>query len=251
MYKFRKLKFTYRPSCATTTDGYVIIGMDFDFYDTKPSKQELLAWQYSSKISVWGDTKIDVSSGLGKVVAKYCDKSAAPGDLRLSHLGRFWVLTDGVATVRNLGEVYVDYEVELITPSYKIPPSLFASARTTGTNTNAYNATTEPTGNLALSYGNGVNSFIVDTPGQYLITYSVDGGTLSGSPPSIGFTTPADAPGSDFSFSDSIFRLIQTNGGGCSYYFQLFAGKVLITLFQAAMSGTGVHTVKISTSAQL
>lgn len=135
MYRFKKLKFHYRPSTSTNTSGFVVLAFDFDAYDqeegsftgslSSPGKAELLAWRYSQKSAPWQAMTLDVSNDSRISTYRYCDFGSR-GDRRLDVLGNFVTLSDGGSAVQCVGEVFVEYTVEFRSPSYKIPPALYS-----------------------------------------------------------------------------------------------------------------------------
>jgi len=140
MYKFKKLKFSYTPSCATTVGGYVAIGFDFDFTDyspgNTPSKATMLTWKYSTKSAPWEHCNVDVSVDANKAVAKYCDTSRTDSvttfDPRFDNLGLliFFACNTG-ASSNFIGELFVEYEVEFMQPAYKLPQALWLTVKST------------------------------------------------------------------------------------------------------------------------
>lgn len=187
MYRFKKLKFHYTPSCPTSTEGYVILAFDFDAQDSVPTaKSELLSWKYAMKTAPWSSLCLDVSKDARLSTARYCQPSArniSGVDSRLDTLGNL-IFNSGFNSISaSLGEVMIEYTVELMIPSYRAPVALYA--KVTGAPTGA--AFTFPTfvvdqlTNVLISrISNNVLRLV--TPGSYQLTYDV-GGT--------GFTAPA------------------------------------------------------------
>lgn len=238
MYKFRRLKFDYKVSCSTATSGSVILGFDFDTYDSVPSKVELLAWRYSSKTSAWAPTSLDVSPDARLATDRYCT-SVSRGDDRLDQLGKMYVYTDSLSAIPALiGEVYVTYTVELKIPSYSVPPALYSNFQNPGliTATNLF-----PTGSVI--DGNIDTPILTEdtvqirTPGAYLIdfvTTAVSGvsGNLA-----LTFTEPTDYPGTDY--TASILSTIHTSVAATLVGLLLIkAGWVNIRF--TGMSGSGI-----------
>lgn len=176
MYRFRKLKFHYKPSCSTITSGYVILGMDFDFYDPSPTKPTMLAWKYSSKSAVWQSSSLDVSMDSRMSTPRYCNVSSSQGDSRLDMLGNLWVLAFHGTTL-DVGEVYVEYTVEFLQPSYRIPPALYCEIKTPVSQDPAslcYNAFVEG-GNMLIKKIPGTNGFTFRDVGKFIISFAQSG----------------------------------------------------------------------------
>lgn len=138
MYKFRKLKFGFKASCPTTTPGFVVMGFDFDYSDyttDTPSKSTMLTWKYSTKSAPWDSMMLDVSLDANRSTYKYCDVSRAGGttyDPRLDNLGALFVMAQATgASSVYIGELFVEYEIELIQPSYKLPSALWLTVKPT------------------------------------------------------------------------------------------------------------------------
>lgn len=125
MYKFDKLKFHFKPSCGTNTNGYVILAFDFDVLDQgaadsiglEPTKSTLLGWKYSSKTSPWSSGTLDVSPDSRLATWRYCN-NVSPGDARLDMLGNFVLSIYGDA-INFIGEIFVEYSVTFRQPSIK------------------------------------------------------------------------------------------------------------------------------------
>jgi len=168
MFKFSKLRLLYKPSCGTSYVGFVIIGMDFDAYDTAPTKVTMLAWRYSSKCAVWQECSVDCSTDARLSTWRYCDTNSDRGDLRLDTLGVFWSLAYGTGSDAFVGELFVDYTVHFRMPSYKIPPALYftASAPDSGSHTVAGGSTS---GNLAVVVSS--DSVLVNEAGRFVVSY--------------------------------------------------------------------------------
>jgi len=121
-YKFRKLHFQYKPICPTTTPGKVMLAVDYDAADLAPnSKVVINSYESSASSSVWDEcTQISTLSNLLKFgVQRYVRTGAVPAntDIKTYDVGKLYVATSNTpATATTLGELYVSYEVELLTP---------------------------------------------------------------------------------------------------------------------------------------
>lgn len=196
MYRFRKLKFTYKPSCSTISSGYVVLGMDFDFYDPAPTKPTMLAWKYSTKGAVWQDTSLDVSADSRMSTARYCNVSSTQGDSRLDMLGNLWVLAFHASTL-DVGEIFVEYVVEFMQPSYRIPPALYCEIKSPpGQNPSqlCYNAFVEG-GNMLIKKIAGTNGFTFRDVGKFIVSFAQSGTGQSSVP---NFNIPNGTNGIDW-----------------------------------------------------
>lgn len=230
-YRFKRMRLVYKPSCATTQAGYVIFGVDFDFYDSAPTKITMMNWKFATKTSYYQPAFVDITPGLAQSSFKYCNSGTGiPGDLRMSHLGQVWILTDQAGSTFNAGELFIDYTVEFKQPSLQVPPALFASF----TADPSWRVLT-PT-NVDIKYVTG-NTFLLNTPGKYLVE-AISNWTTSISTSSISFTTPSTRPDTEYT---SVLSRIVTNATDsiASYILDLQAGAVNIIL---NLAGTGTLT---------
>jgi len=121
-YKFHNLHFEYKPICSTTTPGKVILAMDYDAADTPPtSKVVINSYESTTSCSPWDEiTHVSKQSNLLKFgVQRYVRSAGVPAntDVKTYDVGRFYVATSNTpSSPTTLGELYVTYEVELITP---------------------------------------------------------------------------------------------------------------------------------------
>lgn len=119
-YQFRGLTFRYETTSSTGTNGTVILTVDYNPNGTVPnSKVEALAMESAVRSPVWN--RINHTSlvhNLTKRKTYYIRNGDAPvQDVDLYDTGLFVVMTEGVPSeTGTIGELYVDYEVDLITP---------------------------------------------------------------------------------------------------------------------------------------
>jgi len=174
MYRFRRLKFHYKPSVGTSNDGYVLLGFDFDAYDvgvdgspTPASKPEMLAWKYSSKCAVWQSTTLDVTPDSRLATMRYCDFNYR-GDARLDILGNLEIRAASDVE-KFVGEIFVEYTVEFRQPSYKVPPSLYQTWENPSNSAfNDWFAVRPPTGNIFSVPSSNHTLYLYDV-GKFLV----------------------------------------------------------------------------------
>lgn len=237
MYRFKKLKFHYKPSTSTTTNGFVVLAFDFDVYDSEPSKSTMLAWKYAAKSAVWQQCALDVGSDARISTYRYCNTTYPSGsDKRLDDIGKLWILPQGSA-VAFVGELFVEYVVELRQPAYKIPPALYSTITCPGSTQTAPFSTTTLTsiGNLAYTILSG-NQIRLDSVGQFLVTLFQEAvsGTFTGNP-AIVFSTPAGSPSADYDAVQAD-QVVGTLKGLAEYYLNVTVPPVLLTT--SAMTGS-------------
>jgi hypothetical protein len=240
MYRFVKLTMHYRPSVSTATDGYIIIGADFDSYDAAPTRYAMMNWKTAVKCAVWEACDIDLTHESRLAIARYCNSSSPIGaDKRLDDLGNFWIATDspGLAAAKQAGELFISYTVQLKIPSLKYPNALyFQNDVDVGipVANNDYFGNTLTIFNESLRRANMIVRWIardiirIDTPGQYIITTNT-GGTSA----TVGnYTTsiPVDAPNSEYTWQQLMAFADASSGTMTSISVFLTAGSVLLQL---------------------
>lgn len=119
-YRFKKLRMTYRPSCSSLTPGAVFMAVDYDATDLPPSDiVTLMQNQHAVKSNVWDSVTYDLlRQGNDAIPKRYVLDNLPPRgtDPRLYNLGNFLVATFGQTAATYVGELYVDYTVELFIP---------------------------------------------------------------------------------------------------------------------------------------
>lgn len=255
MYKFSNLSFHYRPSIATSTNGFVVMGFDYDAYDPSPSKSSILNWKFSSKCAVWEAADLSVTSGLGNVPAKYCNATSPAGsDKRIDNLGNLFLMTQsvGLATDTVIGELFVSYSVKLIIPSLIIPNALYwKSFNPSATSTSDYlgsasffPGTVSTASNLNVERVSG-NVFRINTPGKYIIDSQI-GGVSSTAPVPV-FSATASYPGTNFISSILAATTNNTDAATVSNALNLINGSVEVTI-PAMLSSLASYALRISTN---
>jgi hypothetical protein len=133
MFRFKRVRLVYVPTCSTATAGRVMLGYDVDSTDPLPFDRYALSnYRNSVELSSWGMECMDID--LPKNMSwYYCDATApsnSPDSLNalLSQGQAFWATWAG-ADNNAIGEMYVLYEVELKDPQ----PSTVNVARAAGT----------------------------------------------------------------------------------------------------------------------
>jgi hypothetical protein len=124
-YKFKKLNFEYVPRVATSLSGTVILSVDFDANDPGPdTKAEQLTYDGTVCGPVWSGCKYSCTKAN---MQKFAEKFTRAGiltdsDLKTTDVGVLYAAVVGcynpVGTEYTgvLGELWVEYEVELSTP---------------------------------------------------------------------------------------------------------------------------------------
>ncbi len=175
-YLFRSLRFEFETQKSTSTSGTVILAVDYDASDPAPSnKTQVMSYNGAVRSAVWAECEFVASvKDLHKFgqqrYLRYGNLSANQ-DIKTYDVGNLWVCTQGCADTTAIGELYVSYEVELMTPQINGQALLNSlSAVVTGVSpTNSSFMGTTPTvlGGLPMTFSG--NTFTALTPCQLLI----------------------------------------------------------------------------------
>jgi len=119
-YCLSALSFVIETQCSTSTAGSIQMAMDYDAADGSPaSKQALMSYHNAVRSPAWGDCRfVADKQDLLKFGSQRFIRStalAANQDVKTYDVGNLWVATSGGAGVL-AGELYVEYDVELMTP---------------------------------------------------------------------------------------------------------------------------------------
>jgi len=128
-YKFKKLRFRYQGTTSTGASGSVYLAVEYDASDPSPtSKTQIANWQETKFCSPWEVmTHVSTQNNLNKRSSYYVRNGTLPAnsDIKLYDVGYLCVVQSNVMPAANtsasVGEVWVDYEVELRTPQLNAP----------------------------------------------------------------------------------------------------------------------------------
>jgi len=134
-YIFRKLKFEYVPRMPSTYMGTIIMSVDYDANDTGPdTKAEQLAYSGTRSGPIWAPLQIECPvEDLQKIKEKFTrpgytiNTNGGPADLKTYDVGNVFFSTagcynsSGTEFAAAIGELWVEYEVELKTPQLDEP----------------------------------------------------------------------------------------------------------------------------------
>jgi hypothetical protein len=138
-YVFRSLKFLFETDAATTTPGSLLLAVDYDAHEDLPTdKQEMMSRRDAQRSPVWNACVVDCKKeDLHKRKTYYVGNSAVPSssyqlvgsniksDDRLENVGEFIAASSNCTSTAQLGELYVEYEIELLTPDSSFEPAQF------------------------------------------------------------------------------------------------------------------------------
>jgi hypothetical protein len=154
-YKFNKLKFCYETEAPSSLGGTQVLAVDYDASDAAPlTKQQALAYRGSVRSPPWQNCcHTSIKEDLSKEKTYYVRPGAQPAntDIKTYDVGVLYAINQGVTTGGAVtGELYVEYDVTLMTPLYE-------PAATSGLMTAAAGTVASPllagvaTGSIALS----------------------------------------------------------------------------------------------------
>lgn len=219
-YRFQSLKFCFETTQATTKIGSVMMAIDYDPNDPAPiSKSQLMSYHNAVRGPAWGEfCVVAAAQDLHKLNQKFVRSPGSPViDPLLYDVGNLFVATSGMSNTDVVGELYVEYVVELMTPQLTPVPSLnSALINTSGTYTTTTpfgSVQTPAVGNtLPVTFTSG-NTFQLGIVGQYLMVLT----WTASSAINIGTSFVLGSTGSsliDFVTSPNVFN--GTNGTSAS-----------------------------------
>lgn len=184
-YTFEKLSFHFKTEKSASTNGTILMAVDYDVTDLAPiNKQQIMTYSGAVRTQPWANTTLSCPvSDLQKIKTRYVNTGIVlPNtDPKLYDVGKLFSCTQGCADTSPLGELYVEYVISLRTPQYD--PAVFASI---GSNystgsvgiTAARLLGTTPTLNVAgsgmsIQYDVNTGVFTFPIPGSYLCIYTV------------------------------------------------------------------------------
>lgn len=135
-YRVRKILFHYETSQSTFVPGMVMFAPEFNISDAMPStKSELLEYAFATRAPVWKNFSMEIPSNVLMNYKEYyvrVNELSVQNDKKLYDPMFLIYATDAVSTdISYAGELWVEYEIELLYPqriSYSI--LMFNSFRT-------------------------------------------------------------------------------------------------------------------------
>jgi len=117
VYKYAKLK--YQPQVSTATAGIVALVIDRDYMDPPQVGSWAQAMSYESVVS--GNVWTTMSTMLKRETAEkktYFTNFSNDVAMRESEQFKFYAITTGVPASTTCGQLYLEYEIELISPVF-------------------------------------------------------------------------------------------------------------------------------------
>lgn len=120
VYRFRKLKLIYESGAPTSYGGSIMVGVDPDVLDLTPAnKTEMMTMKWVKRCNTWDSMEYNIpfSEEIMPDRVRYVAPAIPFGaDAKTYDIGMLVVASDQTATGYYLGELYLEYEVELALP---------------------------------------------------------------------------------------------------------------------------------------
>jgi len=123
-YKFKSLKFIFESSQSTLTTGTVMMAPEFDIADPLPlSKASFLEYAYSARSAVWKNFEVVVPlHAIQNYREFYTRSDYVPITDKKLYDPLYWmVATDQIAEGTLVGELWIEYDIELYYPQTFVP----------------------------------------------------------------------------------------------------------------------------------
>lgn len=181
-YIFRRLSFIYEPFVSSATAGVIYMAIDYDAKDSDPvTKTELTGYANCVKSQLWAPCRFDANPLDLQKFAKerYTRGEALPANSAVQSydVGKFICATYGGAGGGLCGEIYVDFEVELITPQADVDSEFLESAQVVAggeiTKIAPFGSIPVYSGGLPITALN--DTITIKEPGQYLFSMNFGG----------------------------------------------------------------------------
>jgi len=179
-YLFHRLQFEFCTESPTNEIGTVLLTVDYDPLDPAPSnKTQALAYVDAVRSPPWSDCCFTASVKDLHKRSSYFTRSLVSDttDLTTKDTGNLFACTQGQGNNRTLGEIWVSYEIELMTPQLHEVATLYQAISTTAIAplgslqfVPICSFPTEETGTSAPgSWSNLLGEFTFQTKGRFLL----------------------------------------------------------------------------------
>jgi len=190
-YRFNKLRFEFKTLAPTATQGTVALSVDYDAADAAPtSLQEMFQNQGTVDSAAWAPTTClnCPVSNMDKLKQRYIRGNTALSanlDIKTYDVGNFFIATADMTGVAKVGRLWVEYDVELMTPQGRsVDPDYSAHVTASGTISlvNPLGTTQILGANSVMPLGIGPAGATLGFTfnGEYLLSFSYTGTGLVG-----------------------------------------------------------------------
>lgn len=188
-YRLYSFKLMYSSEVATSQAGSVLAAIDYDASDSLPaSKQQLMAYKSSVRCVPWEDCLLVAQPNeLHKLGPQRFIRSGAVAstDVKTYDCGNVMMAVHNASANLLLGEIYVEYDVELFTPQLSLDTR--AALGSVSYVANGTVAAATPFGTAAPTLVGGLNVGPISTgaslgfanPGEYLVVIESVGTTFT------------------------------------------------------------------------
>lgn len=123
-YQFNSLRFQYSNTVGTAHGGTVVIAMDYDSNDAFPTtKGQILTYDDRAHCASYEScTSVCSQHNLRKRASLYTGDVPAGKDPNLYNVGNLFLYTGNNIDTRQVGELYVEYDVTFSTPQAAVVP---------------------------------------------------------------------------------------------------------------------------------
>lgn len=178
-YRFNYLRYCFETESPTSATGAVIGVIDYDPTDPAPTdKIQALNYRDAVRSAPWSDFCLQATQeDLHKRQTYFVRSGATSEDLRLFDTGNFFLCVQGQASTALVGELYVEYDISLMTPQVgDLGWDHAVWGEFTGSVNSAPFATAE--GDLPVTVGStgtttSVTTFTFTGPWEGFVTFSV------------------------------------------------------------------------------
>lgn len=198
-YLFEQLDVCYDTMKSASTNGRIMIAVDFDASDSSPAnKQEFMANEGAVDSAVWREDllfKCPVHDLRKFGVERYVRSGTVSGtDIKTYDVGNLLIATQGCADATVVGDIYLEYTILLRTPQQSVSGDAVAqSAKIVGngsvTDTAVFGTAATITGGLPVTASSSTLTF--QAIGQFIFESVVTGTGLAITPTVSGGTATA------------------------------------------------------------
>jgi len=196
-HHFNRLCFNYETQSSTSKSGTVILSVDYDAADSTPlTKQEQLQMHDAVRSAAWNESCFECSNAdLSRQKSKFNRSGAlvANQDIKTYDDGFLVVGVSGMADATAVGELYVEYDVEFMTPvapevaeggggGPSLPDAALISSVSGITSTTAWSTPPSLIDGSLLSAADlvGGKDALFYAPGNYIVVMDIEGTGLTG-----------------------------------------------------------------------
>lgn len=189
-YRVKRLNYRFETEAPTSTKGSVVLVTDVDALDSAfQSKQQAMDYRGASRTAPWQRVVHNAQAAARSPYgARFVRSGTVPtgGDLKTYDAGLFQLITQGMADTAIIGELYVDYEFEFISPKVNnvIGQNLLGADIRGGGTINVANplgsAPTQVDGSNITVNVNGQSLTLENFSGRVFVLYSATGTGITG-----------------------------------------------------------------------